>query len=144
MSRTNRIEGFEGEYRFLSNFFIEPDGSHVEGEFQRAKCGDVREDHLFDNLTPAAAKKLGKQVYLRPDWEDVKTRVMYQLVRQKFLDHPTLAERLLFTGSAFLEETNWWGDTYWGAVKSKGKSAGANMLGHILMFVREELRRVAR
>lgn len=34
------IDRFVGKYRFLSNFFIEPDDTHVEGEYQWAKCID--------------------------------------------------------------------------------------------------------
>lgn len=35
------ISRFTGEYAFLSNFFIEPDGTHVEGEFQGSKEADL-------------------------------------------------------------------------------------------------------
>jgi NADAR domain len=33
------IYEFTGPYRFLSNFFIEPDETHVEGDYQKAKTG---------------------------------------------------------------------------------------------------------
>lgn len=45
--------------------------------------------------------------------------------------------QLLATGTRYLEETNTWGDTYWGVCEGKG----LNMLGKTLMQVRDELRR---
>ena len=54
----------------------------------------------------------------------------------KFSQHPELAEKLLATGNAHLEEGNSWGDKVWGTVGG----VGANNLGKILMRVRETLR----
>ncbi len=129
------INEFRGNYSYLSNFYIEPDGTHVEGEYQRAKCMTPRDRHRFDGLTPAQCKAEGKKVELRPDWNDVKVSIMKGLVYQKFLDHPRLAERLLLTGDSPLEESNWWGDTVWGTHYGKGQ----NLLGIILMEVRNQL-----
>lgn len=130
------ITSFRGDYAFLSNFYIEPDGTHVEGEFQRAKCARAWDRQQFDGLTPSQAKRLGRQVAIRPDWEDVKIEIMLFHVTKKFKDHPTLRERLLQTGREKLEEGNTWGDRYWGTVSGKG----LNALGIILMDIRESLR----
>ena len=62
---------------------------------------------------------------------------MLNVVRAKFDQHPDLAQKLLETGDEELVEGNTWGDRYWGVCGGKGK----NMLGKILMRVREELRR---
>lgn len=154
------IYGFFNSYRFLSNFYIEPDGTHVEGEYQRAKCAeaqDRRRFHTFQDdtkplLPPDLCKHEGRRVKLRLDWEQpaesglpVKVSVMQFYVTKKFRDHPELAERLRDTRGLYLEETNPWGDTYWGVwVISQGegrpaKRRGINMLGAILMQVRDEL-----
>lgn len=134
----NQITSFRGYYRFLSNFFVEPDGSHVEGEYQVAKCADPGERVLFNfqSMTPGQAKRIGQKVRMRSDWDKAKLHVMYDLVSAKFHDHPELARKLLATGDTELVEGNNWGDTYWGMVNGVGE----NNLGKILMRVRAELR----
>ena len=62
---------------------------------------------------------------------------MLRVLRAKFAQNPELAMQLLATGTRYLEETNTWGDTYWGVCEGKG----LNMLGKTLMQVRDELRR---
>jgi len=130
------ISSFNGEYQFLSNFFVEPDGSHVEGEYQRAKCANPEDVLKFAGKTPAQCKTFGKHVQLKGHWDKIKLATMYLLVRDKFTTHPELAKLLLATGDQELIEGNWWGDRYWG----KCGGVGENHLGQILMEVREELR----
>ena len=60
---------------------------------------------------------------------------MYDLLKRKF-EIPELRDLLLATGEQELIEGNHWGDVYWGKVGDKGK----NMLGRLLMLIREELR----
>ena len=48
----------------------------------------------------------------------------------------TEQEMLLETGDAYLEETNYWKDTYWG----KCNGVGLNNLGEMLMKIRDNLR----
>lgn len=89
----------------------------------------------FCNLNASNAKRFGRRVQLRPDWEQVKDNIMYEIIKSKFsIKH--LREMLLATGEAILIEGNTWNDTYWGMCRGKGK----NMLGKILMRVREELK----
>ena len=90
----------------------------------------------FQNLLANEAKRLGRRVKLRPDWEDIKDEVMYEVVLDKFKRNDNLKEKLLDTANAELIEENWWNDTYWGVCKGKGK----NKLGKILMKVRDELK----
>lgn len=142
------IDRFIGSRRFLSNFFpaeVEYGGvvyPTVEHAFQAAKTDieDEREE-IRTASTPGEAKRLGRKVTLRADWEKVKESVMEDLVRQKFTRHRPLAAELLDTGDAQLIEGNAWGDTTWGMVEKGGKWSGKNLLGRILMRVREELRR---
>jgi len=84
---------------------------------------------------PGQAKRFGRQVSLRPNWEQIRLDVMLCLVRQKFEADAALAADLLATKDAELIECNDWGDTYWGQCWG----AGQNHLGRILMQVRSEL-----
>ena len=149
MSQTaDVIDRFTGAYDFLSNFYpsvITLDGmdfNTVEHSFQAAKTSDLNERRALQLAkSPAEAKRLGRKVTLRPDWEQVKFSIMEALVRQKFTRYPELAEMLLDTGDATLIEGNTWNDRTWGMTKTKqGKYIGKNGLGTILMKIRDELR----
>jgi len=133
---TDKIDSFRGEHFFLSNFYIEPDGTCVEMEFQASKCtNDTDIQFVMGSATPGEAKKRGRQVELRLDWEKIKVGQMLSLLRHKF-SNPILGAMLLATGDTLLVEGNGWGDTFWGVCNGKGK----NMLGVLLMVVRSELR----
>ena len=96
----------------------------------------------FQNLNPSEAKKLGRKVKLREDWETVKYDIMYQVVLAKFSQNEDLKNKLLETGDAFLEEGTLWHDNCWGNCRCNEckNIVGKNHLGQILMRVREELR----
>lgn len=134
------INKFRGKYYFLSNFYETPvtwNGLtylNNEAAFQSAKTFSDRE--CFTNLDPSSAKKLGRKVQLRSDWENVKDDVMYEICKAKFSQNIELKKRLLSTGNEHLEEGNTWGDKIWGTVNGIGE----NRLGKILMRIREELR----
>lgn len=134
------INEFRGKYYFLSNFYESPvtwnELTYLNNEaaFQSAKTFSDRE--CFTNLDPSSAKKLGRKVQLRNDWESVKDDVMYEICKAKFSQSVELKNRLLATGNEYLEEGNTWGDKIWGTVNGIGE----NRLGNILMRVREELR----
>ena len=140
-----RIDDFRGEYFFLSNFYMAPvvyEGLHFtnnEAAFQAQKCINPAGRKSFESLNPSEAKKKGRHVTLRPDWETVKFDVMKGIVFAKFTQNADLREKLLATGDAYLEEGNTWGDRVWGTVNG----AGRNNLGIILMEVRESLRESA-
>lgn len=137
------INNFRGRYSFLSNFFIEPDGTHVEAEYQSSKHEDPAKRAelrvLMYRMTPGQAKRHGgsrKLMPLREDWELVKRPTMKKLVLVKYLDWIDLADALLATDDAEIIESNTWGDTYWGICRGKGR----NELGKIHMEIREQLR----
>ena len=73
---------------------------------------------------------------LRKDWESAKDAIMHEAVLAKFTQHDDLREILLNTGDAEIVEHTA-NDRYWG---DGGDGRGKNMLGKILMRVREELR----
>lgn len=138
------IQEFTGEYRFLSNFYLAPvewNGTvwpSSEHAYQAAKTLDLATQELIRNLpTPAAAKKAGKLVKMRSDWDDVKVLCMLEILRSKFTLNADLRAQLLATGDAHLEEGNWWKDVFWG-VCPVGSGRGLNMLGKLLMEVRAE------
>jgi ribA/ribD-fused uncharacterized protein len=131
------IDRFEGRHAFLSNFFVDVDGWCVEHYYQAAKAlSPTQGEWVMQAPTPGAAKKRGRVVTIRHDWDDVKIGVMEKLVREKFTRNPDLRRQLLETGDAFLIEGNWWGDRFWGVCNGQGK----NHLGEILMKLRKELR----
>lgn len=133
------IDRFQGEYRWLSNFheaevmydgIMFPTNEHA---FQATKANNFSERlWVLQSRTPGVAKRRGRKVNMRPDWEQVKIDIMYEINRDKFSRHPELREKLLATGRAELIEGNDWGDTFWGVCDGKGK----NNLGRILMNIR--------
>ena len=138
------IKGFSGEYRYLSNFYpckIEYEGlvySSVEAAFQAAKCSVPAERAAFAFYTAPQAKKAGRQVKLREDWESVKTDILCSLLFIKFRDNPGLLTLLLQTGNAVLIEENRWHDNYYGdCICDRCKNTlGQNLLGVKLMELR--------
>jgi len=147
---SNRILGFFGPFRFLSNFHSADSmtiwiddcaGGKIscattEHAFQASKTL-IREERLAvaQAKTPGESKKLGYTVTLRPDWQTIKNDVMMEVLVQKFT-HPFYRELLLATGDAELIEDNTWNDTYWGMCEGVGE----NHLGRMLMEIREALR----
>lgn len=139
---TTEIKKFQGEFFFLSNFYEcsvtykQLTFANNEAAFQAQKCLNDAEKIQFCKLNPTEAKKLGRKVNLRKDWEAVKVRIMEEIVRAKFTQDTELADKLLATGDAYLEEGNTWGDRVWGTVNG----SGANRLGFILMQIRAEIK----
>lgn len=141
------ITKFDGDYAFLSNFYPSPfewHGVHyptVEHFFQAAKA-DNQEDFemVLREPNPGGAKHAGRNVRLREDWEEIKDLVMLTALRQKFAI-PELREKLLATGDEGLVEGNTWHDCYWGICScERCGSNGKNMLGRLLMKVRDDIR----
>lgn len=136
------ITSFRGNYFFLSNFYpcsISYDSftfSCVEAAFQAAKCANREDMSQFQTLGAAEAKKLGRRISLRQDWDSVKVEIMRDLLHLKF-SSIELAQMLLSTGSEILQEGNTWNDTFWGVNAHTGQ--GRNVLGKLLMEVRAEL-----
>lgn len=142
------INKFDGEYAFLSNFYpseVQFEGGTfptVEHAFQAAKTLD--EDERLQVVTcdtPGLAKREGRHVTLRRDWEQIKYSIMEELVRKKF-QIPELKEKLIATGDEELEEGTWWHDNTWGnCYCDRCKNiVGQNHLGKILMKIREEIK----
>lgn len=142
-----KINKFDGRYAALSNFYDSMICHEyifyptVEHYFQAMKSTDLKiRKWIADAPTPGEAKRRGRAIQLRPDWEEVKEQVMLDGLRLKF-KIPALREELLSTQSAELIEGNTWHDNTWGNCScDKCKDIeGKNMLGKLLMKVRSEL-----
>lgn len=139
------INGFKGEYRFLSNFYpcpIEFEGRMYptsEHAYQAAKTTEDAFRALIAELSTGAAKRHGRALAMREDWEAVKVPIMLRLLQKKFRD-PILKAALLQTGERYLCESNYWHDNFWGNCDCNTcLNTGQNMLGVLLMQVRKEL-----
>lgn len=149
---TDDIKGFQGEYRFLSNFYPSP----IRATFTGVEYLFPTAEHLYQaskliytelstddqreiveqiiSSTPGQAKRIGRGIPLTDQWDDVESDiVMRKVIGEKFEQNPDLAQRLLGTGTAYLEEANNWGDNKWGTVNGFGQ----NLLGEILMDERD-------
>lgn len=156
----NGLNGFCGEFSFLSNFYRHkpiivvlpyryPNGDtpfsnvcicdNIEHLFQSSKTLNREEINYIASFdTPGQAKRAGRRITLREDWEEIKDEVMAYLVREKF-KIPKLQDLLLaIPDDTYIVEMNHWNDKYWGVCKRTFE--GQNKLGEILMKIRSELR----
>ena len=140
------IHQFQNEYKFLSNFYSSEftwrgiKWMTVEHAFQAAKTLDPQaQKEIRKTPHPGTAKRLGRTVKLRDDWEQTKLLVMAELVWEKFDQNPLLMNKLLATGMDKLIEGNHWHDNFWGdcLCNSCSQRKGKNWLGIILMEVRK-------
>lgn len=137
------IAGFQKEYRFLSNFYQVPilfEGivyPNAECAFQAQKTHSQSNRAVFSKITcPKAAKAYGRQIQLRPDWNQVSLQIMEAVVYAKFAQNPDLKRRLSQTEGSALIEKNTWNDRFWGTDLQLN---GLNHLGRILEKVRKTL-----
>jgi ribA/ribD-fused uncharacterized protein len=136
----DKITRFDGEYRFLSNFYPSPivilgfDYPTVEHAYQSWKAKNLADwKYVALSETPAVAKRRGREIDCREDWDRIKLEVMEYCLQKKFED-PAMLEMLVSTFPMDLVEGNWWGDTFWGVCNGKGE----NHLGKLLMRIRLE------
>jgi predicted NAD-dependent protein-ADP-ribosyltransferase YbiA (DUF1768 family) len=162
------IASFSSDHGFLSNFYqakIHYKGIEfptTEHAYQWEKTTNADEKHaiLWRRVgtiwlggpgidaayyevptTAAQAKQEGKNVSLRLDWKAVRFGLMLQINRAKYTQHPDLLAKLLATGDSLLVEGNTWHDCYWGVCTClRCGSEGENMLGQVLMALRDSFR----
>lgn len=156
----NSISKFIGEYRFLSNFsdsIIRYNGhtyNSVESAFQAQKSHGAVD--LLRNMSvqealeakrrpiidPGEAKRIGRRVPVRKDWEQVKDRIMLEVLVAKFTQNERDRQSLLDTGNAILVEGNTWHDNYWGWCQCPNCALEEhhNKLGRLLMQIRDALK----
>ena len=137
--------GTKDEYGCFSNFsrhriFLKDKyWQTTEHYFQAQKfAGTEHEEKVRLAPTPMKAASMGRSRKrpLRRDWEKVKDEIMLEALRVKFTQREELKKTLLSTDDAILVEHTA-NDNYWG---DGGDGSGKNMLGKLLMQVREEIR----
>lgn len=137
---------FAGAFAYLSNFHPAPFTLHMlpwrtaEHAFQGFKAASFHDRcRIADLPTAREAKAAGRAVGLRADWEQVKKRVMFDVLMAKFTQNPDLRGALCGTNRMHLAEGNTWHDNYWGDCscgRAACEAAGSNYLGKCLMGVR--------
>lgn len=113
----------------------------VEHYFQAMKSLDSDDWEKIRKLdTPGKAKRAGRKLRLRPDWEKVKEDFMMKALRAKF-KMKDFKRSLLSTGDEEIVEWNKWHDNEWGSCTCPRciNFPGRNKLGKLLMQLRDEL-----
>lgn len=135
------INSFTGRYSFLSNFYAAPLiyknvlFPTVEHAFQAAKSKDPEDwDRFSQIVSPGTAKKEGRKLKLRKDWDEARLVIMKKLLDQKFSLEP-LRFALVATGKSSIVHGNYWGDTFWGISGGEGE----DHLGKLLVRLRRKL-----
>lgn len=140
------IDRFADEYAWAGNFYQRPfllpvvgEVPDVEHPFQAAKTTNAGDrQYVLSAPTAAIAKKRGREIKCRDDWDQVKRRFMLSFVLAKFVQHDDLAAKLAATNGDMLIEGNYWHDNFWGSCYGAEceRIRGQNYLGKILMAVR--------
>lgn len=133
------------QYGAFSNFSkheFELDGQiwpTSEHYFQAQKFDDrAYREKIRTTQSPMIAARLGRsrKVPIRADWEEIKVEIMHKAVVAKISSYPELQTLLLSTRQEeIIEKTT--NDYYWGCGTN---GTGRNMLGKILMEIRDKLR----
>lgn len=142
---TKDIYGFQKTFRWLSNMWpveFEAKGIKfvsVENAYQAAKYVGQQETLEKVAKMPAfeskAYAKDKTNPWTTPDFHENKLKFMKFFLKKKF-ENPCLRQKLINTGRVHIEETNTWGDTFWGCCP---QNVGNNYLGKLLMELRDEL-----
>jgi hypothetical protein len=131
---------FRDQYHFLSNFYPAPikiggiTYPTTEHYYQSQKTNiRAEKDKIIKAATPGEAKRLGKTVTIRSNWENEKLTVMRQALVAKFNQHTDLKERLVSIPDDIpIIENNNWHDNYWGICQCGKCDGGHNHLGNLL------------
>lgn len=107
-----------------------------EHAYQCAKADNKKDfDYIYEATTPGKARRRGRKVKTRSDWDRVRVDIMREIVLAKFQQNEDLAIKLISTNRQELIEGNNWNDTFWGICNGVGE----NWMGKILMEVRQIL-----
>ncbi|MDD5531047.1 MAG: NADAR family protein [bacterium] len=135
-----------GEFGFLSNLYkseIEIDNKmfrSAEDAYQYFKPIKLEvAEWLISAPKPHLCAMAAHSLLLfdiKPNWNEIKVSRMKEVLNKKF-QNPELKEKLLSTGTAILIEDSKT-DNFWGIGK---KGEGKNMLGKLLMEIREQYKK---
>ena len=125
------------KYGFMSNMYGY--GMKWEGEiyscsetvYQMMKCEREEDKVKFKKLNGFEAKRLGRRIKMRSNWNEIKVDMMREILKAKFKDE-NLMRRLKDIDEEIVED-NYWNDRYWGVCRGVGK----NMLGKLLTEIKE-------
>lgn len=153
----NGINGFQGKYRCLSNFYKlntpmkvylpiysenqkEYSFDNVESAFQACKASSIEDvDKMISKCKTAGQfKRYGRRMALRKDWETIKVNAMLDLLIKKcFCCRKFINTLVSIPDDMVIVEMNSWGDKYWGV--SNKDFQGENILGRLLSNLRKDL-----
>ncbi len=134
---SNMING----YPLTINNIIIPSSEHLYQAMRYPLFPEIQEKIISQN-NAMKAKFISnnyKDSLCRQDWDVIKIKMMYWINHLKFKCHPELANLLIDTKDSFIVEYSK-EDSFWGAEKIDYNYVGINMLGRILMKIREELK----
>ena len=129
------------DHRFLSNMVdcvVQYDGvtyRSVEHAYQAQKSHEDlwKEYCQRQDVNSHQVKRKSHRIDIRDDWEEVKLQIMADLLLQKFKQQPFYS-KLLDLQHEYIQEGNYWGDTFWGVCEKTGE--GRNVLGKLIMNIR--------
>lgn len=137
---------FRGKYDFLSNLYpvelaqgklVYRSAEHMYQAMKCAERGDRAKIYAVDS--PKSAKILGRFLKKKPYWDVNRVQVMTKILKKKF-EKPPLRTWLLNTVGKELINQSYDHDLFWSVCGcSKHERTGRNMLGQILMKIREEM-----
>jgi ribA/ribD-fused uncharacterized protein len=145
MDKKEPVLFYEGEFYPLSNFssftlewkgYLWPTSEHA---YHSEKFEDdeiitlLKQTKSTHDALVLAKNNMDKH---RPDWMEIRVRVMKDILRAKVAQHPYAKKKLLDTGDREIIE-NSWRDDFWGWGPNKD---GLNQLGKLWMEIREELK----
>jgi len=137
-------KGDDPMYKGFSNFTTAPfmiggeDWQTVEHYYQAMKTMDPKiQEAIRLAPRPGKAKQMGRNVEIRPDWEDVKRNIMLEAVSAKFEQNADLLDILLSTGDRRIHENR--PDPVWGG--GPNYPNGTDWLGEFLEIVRSIFRK---
>ncbi|MBL4760559.1 MAG: NADAR family protein [Mariprofundaceae bacterium] len=140
-------EKFGGLSNMASGFPINVNGIHIaSSEALYQSCRFPHEPDIqkliMDEYNPMTSKMMSKRFNreTRPDWYHVRVNVMRWCLRVKLINNwDKFGRLLLLTESKFIVEQSR-RDTFWGAEPTNDITlVGMNVLGRLLMELREEL-----
>ncbi len=137
----------DGEHGYLSNLwrcrvvFEErefPSSEHAY-QFGKPRKPEIAEWLTREDVPPAIVATTAHALpvwAVKQDWSDTKVERMRRVIEAKFAQNEEIAKKLVDTGNVTLIEASQT-DAFWGIGK---KGDGRNMLGVLLMEMREKLR----
>ena len=133
------------EYKRLSNIqpckiiLDEIEYNSIEHAYVSAKSNDPEwQIYCQTETNPIKVKKQGRALQLPDNWNTLKIQIMKECINQKYNQEPyhTL---LMSTGTKYIQEGNWWNDTFWGVDLKTDPPIGQNLLGKLIMEKRSSL-----